>query len=108
MAGVGGELFYAVPAECIEPGTSTSDGYDVQAVHLWDGHVAVTVHIRRGEAALHPAARVEAETRVHLRRELVELCVFADTEVNMSTHPEATNLRRWNGRIHCWDAVAAP
>ncbi|MEB3023428.1 MULTISPECIES: hypothetical protein [Mycolicibacter] len=86
----GGELFYAMPAEFVMPGTSTSDGYDVQAVDVWDGHVALTVHIRRGEVPLHPAARVEPATRVHQRRDLVELCVFADTALDLSRHPQAT------------------
>lgn len=101
-----GELFYAVPAECVAAGTSTADGHDIEAVHDWGTHIAVSLHVRDSVApALHPAQRREPPTRIFMRGELVELCVFNDTDVDLSGHPRARHWRCWDGRHQRWQPL---
>lgn len=100
------ELFYSVPAECVAAGTSTADGHDIRAVNDWGSHVAVSLHVRHSTTpALHPARRREPETRLFQPGELVELCVFTDTEVDLSDHPLARQWRRWDGQTQRWRAL---
>lgn len=100
------ELFYAVPAECVAAGASTADGHDIRAVHDWGGLVAVSLHVRHSIVpGLHPARRREPETRIYRRGELVDLCVFTDTELDQSRHPLARCWRRWDARAQRWRSL---
>ena len=100
------ELFYAVPAECVAAGTSTADGHDIRAVYDWGSQVAVSLYVRHSTTpGLHPARRKEPETRIYARGELVELCVFTDTELDQSSHPLARQWRRWDARTQRWRSL---
>lgn len=93
------ELFYWVPAECLVEGVSTDDSQDVLSVRrvsAFRGPEMVNFEVytpRRDDPGIDSENRDYSESRCAAVGELVELCVFIDTVVDLSRHPKATQLR---------------
>ncbi|SIC63906.1 Uncharacterised protein [Mycobacteroides abscessus subsp. abscessus] len=93
------DLFYWVPAECLVEGVSTDDGQDVLSVRrvsAFRGPEMVNFEVytpRRDNPGIDSENRDYSESRYAPVGELVELCVFIDTVVDLTRHPKATQLR---------------
>ena len=87
-------LFYKLPAALLVEGVSTDDGQDVLSVHDWGESISTAVYTPRSDdPAIDELNRTQPETRIWRRDELVDLAVFTDTEVDLSDHASARNLR---------------
>lgn len=97
-------LFYDLPAKYLQPGVSTDDGQDVIAVqheepmphglqdprYLGEGTVSYTCYTPRPDDPDQDAENMMyTDIRIARKSELVELAVFADTDVDLSKHPKA-------------------
>ncbi len=86
-------VFYALPAQYLQPGLSTDDGQDVLEVNVDGGFVSVVVYTPRpDDPELDSYNRSVPESRIYDRNRLVGLAVFEDTRIDLSPHAEAKNL----------------
>lgn len=86
-------VFYALPAQYLQPGVSTSDGQDVLEVSTDGGFVSVVVYTPRpDDPELDSYNRSGPESRIYDRNRPVSLAVFEDTRIDLSRHAEAKNL----------------
>ena len=87
-------LFYQIPATSLVEGVSTDDGQDVLSVHHCGDSISAVVYTPRSDdPSTDELNRTQPETRIWRRHELVDLAVFTDTEVDLSDHYSARNLR---------------
>lgn len=89
------ELFYEVPVEAVRAGASTDDAQDVVEVDF-SGKEYVrfeTYTPRPDDAELDSRNRQFSQTTLVAHGRQVQLCVFIDTAVDLSSHPKATNFK---------------
>ena len=86
-------VFYALPAQYLQPGLSTDDGQDVLEVNVDGGFVSVVVYTPRpDDPELDAYNRCAPESRIYDRNRLVGLAVYGDTHIDLSRHAEAQDL----------------
>lgn len=78
-------IFYSLPAHRLLEGLSTDDGQDILGVSSPDDgpHVIAEVYTPRpDDPELDEHNRLNTESRIYSRDELVDLAVFADTTID--------------------------
>lgn len=87
-------LFYTLPATALVEGVSTDDGQDVLAVHRNGDSISATVYTPRSDDPdIDTLNRTQPETRLFRCHGMVELAVFTDTQVDLSDHASAQDVR---------------
>lgn len=86
-------VFYALPAQYLQPGLSTDDAQDILEVSADGGFVSVVVYTPRpDDPELDSYNRSAPESRIYDRNRLVGLAVYGDTRIDLSRHAEAQDL----------------
>lgn len=90
-------IFYKLPVTALVEGVSTDDGQDVLAVHRSGDSISATVYPPRSDDPDSDALnRTQPETRIFHCHGMVELAVFTDTQVDLSDHASAQDVRLVN------------
>lgn len=90
----GDEIYYELAARYVQAGASTEDGQDITTVGTFSGGmVYIEVYTPSDDPERDAAQREASEVRVYKSNDPVKLAVFADSDVDLSTHDHATNHR---------------
>lgn len=92
------DLFYSLPIEDVEYGASTATGQDVISIGRDGDYYLIEVYTSRSDdPQLDASNRETAESLMVRPRKRIELCVFQDTELDLSGHPNARDLKVQDG-----------
>lgn len=90
----GDEIYYELPARYVQAGASTADGQDIATVgEFSDDMMYIEVYTPSSDPERDTERRSAPEIRVYKPDTPVKLAVFADTDIDLSTHGHAINHR---------------
>ncbi|WP_100514362.1 hypothetical protein [Mycobacteroides abscessus] len=92
------DLFYSLPIEDVAYGASTATGQDVISIGRDGDYYLIEVYTSRSDdPRLDESNRDTPESLMVRPGKRIELCVFQDTELDLSGHPNARDLKVQDG-----------